>query len=220
MPAPRHTGGPSCHTPLRATRCWRARAVILREGGSRLRLLELLAEIGRTQHLHAEEGIAARGEETRRSARVDQSGIHRHAWSDRPIQREAATGLWRLGDEQALLGTNRENDSFWHVEAPLWTGRIVVTHATSAGEYLVGVSGNQPPETAGRMMISSPGKSAVSSPSRSRMWSLFTNKFTCRLTAPVSSQMPRYSEGYRRSSSSSTARTLGAESTSRAAPLQ
>ena len=188
--------------------------VILREGGSRLRLLELLAQIGRTQDLHAEEGITARGVEARRSARVDQSGVHGHAWSDRPIQREAAAGLRRLGDEQALFGTNGENDSFWHVETPEWTGRIVVTHATSVGKDPGRFSDNQPPETAGRMKISSPGTSAVSSPSRSRMWSLFTNKFTCRLTAPVSSQMPRYNEGCRRSSSSSTARTLAAESMS------
>ena len=190
MPAPRRTGGPSCHTRLRATRCWRARAVILREGGSRFRFLELLAEIGRTQDFHAEEGIAARGVEARCSARVDQSGVHGHARSERPIQREAAPGLRRLGDEQALLGANGENDSFWHVETPEWTGRIVVTLATSVSKDTGRYSDHQPPETEGRMMISSPGTSAVSSPSRSRMWSLFTNKFTCRLTVPVSSQMP------------------------------
>ena len=79
---------------------------------------------------------------------------------------------------------------------------------------------NQPPETAGRIMISSPGTSAVSSPSRSRTWSVFTNKFTCRRTAPVSSQMPPYNEGCRLSSSSRTARTLGAESMSSEAPSQ
>ena len=126
------------------------------------------------------------------------SGVHGHAWSDRPREREAAPGLRRLGDEQAFLGTNHENDSFLHVETPEWNGRIVVGHTTSVSKDPVRCCDNQPPETAGRMMISSPGRSVVSSPSRSRMWSLFTNKFTCRRTAPVSSQMPRYKEGCRR----------------------
>src|SRR5260370_12777517 len=60
--------------------------VILREGGSRLRLLELFAEIGRAQDLHAEEGIAARGVERRRSAGVHQSGVYGHACSTPPLQ--------------------------------------------------------------------------------------------------------------------------------------
>jgi hypothetical protein len=110
----------------------------------------------------------------------------------------------------------RPND----VETPDWTGRIVVTHATSVGKDLGHFSDNQPPETAGSMMIPSPVTSAVSSPSRSRMWSLFTKTFTCRLTVPVSSQMPRYNEGCRHSSSSSTARTSGAESMISQTPLQ
>ena len=84
--------------------------VVLREGGSRLRLLELLPEIGRAQDLHAEEGVAARGVEARRAARVDQRGVDGHARSERSAQREAAPGLRRLGDEQALLGSDAEND--------------------------------------------------------------------------------------------------------------
>ena len=66
----------------------------------------------------------------------------------------------------------------------------------------------------------SPGTSAVSSPSRSRTWDVFTNRFMWRRTAPVSSQMLRYSDGWRRSSSSRTARTLEADSKSSEAPSQ
>src|SRR2546427_596499 len=49
--------------------------VFLREGRSRLRLLERLAEIGRAQDLHAEVGIAARSVNSRCATRVDQRGV-------------------------------------------------------------------------------------------------------------------------------------------------
>src|SRR5207253_3037654 len=116
-------------------------AVLLREGWRRLRLLELVAQIGREQDLHAEEGVAAGGIEARRAALVDQRRVDGHPWSERPAQREAAPGLRRLGDEEALLGPDPENYAVGH---------------------------GSPPETAGRIVRTSPETSAVSSPSRSR----------------------------------------------------
>jgi hypothetical protein len=93
-------------------------SVILREGGRRLRFLELLAQVGRTQDLHAEERITARGVEARRSTLVDQGGVHSHPCTGRTIQREAATGLRCLSDEQAFFGTDGDDDTVWHVETP------------------------------------------------------------------------------------------------------
>ena len=178
-PARRRTRGPSCRRPLRATRCWPAPARRPWGTRGRLRLLELLAQVGRAQHLHAERrrcswrrrGAAFRG--------------CRSAWRRRPRRVRTARAARtccrlfdRLGDEQALLGTDGEDYSFWHVQTPEWTGASVATHATSVGKDPDRFSDNQPPETAGRMMISSPGTSGVSSPFQSRMWSLLTNKFS------------------------------------------
>src|SRR5262249_39981458 len=116
--------------------------VVLWEGGSRLRLLELLPLISGDEDLHAEEGVATRRIQARRAARVDQRRIDRHARSEGSAQRERTPRLRRLGNEKALLGPDRENDSLRHV---------------------------QPPETAGRIVTTSPGTSTVSTPSRSRM---------------------------------------------------
>src|SRR5437870_7169147 len=58
--------------------------------------------------------------------------------------------------------------------------------------------------------MTSPGSNAVSSPRRSRMCDEFTNRLIWRRNRPVSSQMLRYKEGCRRSSSSRAARTLEA----------
>jgi len=69
---------------------------------------------------------------------------------------------------ETLLGPDAQNDSLRH---------------------------DQPPETAGTIVRTSPDTSAVSSPSRSRTLDVFTNRFTWRRTAPVSSQMLRYSDG-------------------------
>ena len=80
--------------------------------------------------------------------------------------------------------------------------------------------GDQPPETAGSIIISSPDTSAVSSPTRSRMCSVFTNTLMCRLTASVSSQMLKYNDGCRFSSSPRAARTVGAQKMSSLAPSQ
>src|SRR5207249_3530832 len=168
-------------------------AIVFRERGRGLRLRERLAEVGRAQHLHPEEGIAARGVDRRLAARVDHRRVDRHARTRRPAQRELAPGLSRLRDEDALLGSDGENDALRHV---------------------------QPPETAGRIVTTSPGTSAVSSPSRSRTWDVFTNRFTWRRTVPVSSQMLRYRDGWRRSSCTRASRTLGAESESSEAPSQ
>ena len=116
--------------------------VFLREGGSRLRLLERLPEISRAQHLHAKVGIAARSVNSRRATRVDQRGVNGHARAERPAQREAAASLGRLRDEESLLGADAENNAVCHI---------------------------QPPEMAGRIVTASPGMRGVSSPLRSRM---------------------------------------------------
>src|SRR4029077_14765081 len=52
--------------------------IVFRERRRRLRLLEALSHVARTQHLHAEERIAARGVHARRAARVDQRRVHGH----------------------------------------------------------------------------------------------------------------------------------------------
>src|SRR5271166_6636948 len=56
---------------------------------------------------------------------------------------------------------------------------MVVKHATRVAQDLGRFSDTQPPETAGKMMISSPGTNAVSRPSRSRMGS-FPGSDACR----------------------------------------
>ena len=116
--------------------------VFLGESGSGLRLLEPLPEISRAQDLHAEEGVAARCINSRRATRIDKRGVNRHASAKRAAQREAAAGLRRLGHEQPLFSADAENNAVRHI---------------------------QPPETAGRMVTTSPGASGVSSPLRSRM---------------------------------------------------
>src|SRR5207247_4123214 len=115
------------------------------------------------------------------------------ARAERAPQGEAATRLRRLGHKQPLLRTDAEDNAICHV---------------------------QPPETAGRIVTTSPGPSSVSSPSRSRMCQVFTNRLTCRRTVPVSSQMLRCSAGWRRWSSSRTARKLDPRSASSDAPAQ
>ena len=78
----------------------------------------------------------------------------------------------------------------------------------------------QPPETAGRIVTTSPGVSVVSIPSRSRTLSEFTNTLRWRRTVPVSSQMLRYKADWLRSRSRSAAPTVFAEIESCAAPAQ
>ncbi len=116
--------------------------VVLGKGRGRLGFLEGLAEVRGAQHLHAEEGIAARGVEPRRAARVDQCGVHGNTVAEGPGQGEFPTALRGLRHEDTLLRANGDNDSLCHL---------------------------QPPETAGRNVTTSPGSSAVSRPSRSRM---------------------------------------------------
>src|SRR5437867_1159515 len=122
--------------------------VVLGEDGRRLGLLERLPEIGRFENFHPEESIAARGVEAWCAARVDQRGVDGNAGPKGSAQREALPGLRPLRDEQSFLGPDAENDALRHV---------------------------QPPETAGRIVTTSPGDRAVSSPSRSRTLSMFTN---------------------------------------------
>src|SRR5438128_6581849 len=57
-------------------------------------------------------------------------------------------------------------------------------------------------------------------PSRSRTLSEFTNTFRCRRTLPVSSQIFRYNVAWLRSSSSSAARTVDADTVSWDLPAQ
>src|SRR4029077_3183730 len=84
-------------------------SVLLGERRSRLRLLEALPHVRRTQHFHAEERIAARRIQTGCAARVDQRRVHRDAGTEGPAQGEAAPRLCRIGDEHALLGADSEN---------------------------------------------------------------------------------------------------------------
>src|SRR4051812_44323853 len=70
------------------------------------------------------------------------------------------------------------------------------------------------------MVTTSPLASKVSRPWQSRMCAVFTNKFTCRRTVPVSSQTLRYSSGYRASSCSSNPRRLLAATANSDAPPQ
>src|SRR5205809_998489 len=77
-----------------------------------------------------------------------------------------------VGDEDAFAGTNGEKHSI---------GQL------------------QPPETAGRIVTTSPDVSGVSIPARSRTLSEFTNTFKCRRSLPVSSQTLQYSAGSLRS---------------------
>src|SRR5207249_8849731 len=168
--------------------------VLLGKGGERFRLLEGLAQVVRAQDLHAEERIAARGVDARLpAARVDERGVDVDAGPERPAQREFAARAGRLRDEKAFLGPEGQE------------------HAVRHG---------QPPETAARMVTTAPGASAVSSPWRSRMWSELTKMLRWRRTAPVSSQMLRWRDGWLRSSSSRAARTVVAESGRSAAPPQ
>src|SRR6185436_20139118 len=113
--------------------------------------------------------------------------------TERPAQCKVPPRLRGFRDEHALSGTDRENDSIRH---------------------------RQPPETAGRIVTTSPGVSLVSTPLRSRTLSEFTNTFRCRRTAPVSSQILRYNADWLRSRPSSAARTVCAEIESCAAPPQ
>src|SRR6185437_10714013 len=106
---------------------------------------------------------------------------------------EAAPRLCGLGDKNALLGADGENDSVRHL---------------------------QPPETAGRIVTTSPGVSVVSTPSRSRTLSEFTNTFRWRRSAPVSSQTLRYKADWLPSRARSAARTVLAEIEICAAPAQ
>src|SRR6202043_507616 len=78
----------------------------------------------------------------------------------------------------------------------------------------------QPPETAGRIVTTSPGVSVVSTPSRSRTLSEFTNTVRCRRTVPVWSQTLRYKADWLRSRLSRAARAVCAEIESWAAPAQ
>ncbi|MCI0460000.1 MAG: hypothetical protein L0Z62_23865 [Gemmataceae bacterium] len=115
-------------------------AVLLGEGRRRHGLLELLAQISRKQDLHAEERVAARGIQPRATALVDQRRVNSHPGAEGPAQRETAPRLRRLGDEESFLGPDTQKNAIRHV---------------------------QPPETAGSMVSTSPGTSAVSRPSRS-----------------------------------------------------
>src|SRR2546429_6330027 len=156
--------------------------VLLGKGGGRFRVLEGLAQVVRAKDLHAEERIAARGVEARPpAARVDERGVDVHAAPERPAQREFAARAGRLRDEKAFLGPDGQE------------------HAVRHGH---------PPETAARMVTTSPGASAVSSPWRSRMWSELTKTLRWRRTAPASSQVLRWWDGWLRSSSSRAARTV------------
>src|SRR5258706_8242571 len=139
-------------------------SVLLREGRRRLGLLDLVRQVRRTQHLHAEERIAARRVEARRAARVDECRVHGNAGTEGPGQREAAAGFRGFRDEHALPRPDGENHAIRHL---------------------------QPPETAGRNVTTSPGLNRVSTPSRSRTLSEFTNTFKWRRSAPVSSHTLR-----------------------------
>ena len=70
-----------------------ARPSSLGKAGRRLRLLEALPQVRRTQHLHAEERIAARGIDSGVAARVDQRRVHGDAGPERPAQRELRRGF-------------------------------------------------------------------------------------------------------------------------------
>src|SRR5262249_48184787 len=65
-------------------------AIFFRKGRRRLRLLELLAQIGRVQDLHAEKHVAARCKKTGCPARVDERGIDGDSRAKRATQGEAA----------------------------------------------------------------------------------------------------------------------------------
>ena len=93
-------------------------AVFLGKGRGGFRLFELLAQVGRIENLHAEESVAAGGIDFCRIARVDQAGVDGDAGAERPAQLERAAFLARLGDEEALLGSDAENDAIRHVQPP------------------------------------------------------------------------------------------------------
>src|SRR6185436_2537219 len=143
-------------------------AVLLGKGGGRFRLFEGFPEIGRAQHLHPEEGIARGGVHHRLAARVEKGRVDADAGREGTAQVERPARLRPLRDEQALFRSDGDKDAIRHL---------------------------QPPETAGRMMTTSPGPSAVSSPSRSRMCCWFTNRLTWGRTFPVSSQRLRCRAG-------------------------
>src|SRR5262249_1294563 len=143
-------------------------AVVFRKCGRGLRLLEALTHVGRLEHLHSEEWIAARCIDRRRAARVDERRIDGNARREWTAQREAAPCLRRPCDEYALLRTNGPHHPIRHT---------------------------QPPETAGTIVTTSPGFKAVWRPARSRTLSAFTKMFRCRRTAPVSSHTLPYNAG-------------------------
>src|SRR5262249_56178417 len=77
-------------------------AILLREGGGGLGLVELVAEVLRDEDLHAEESVAAGSINARGAARIDEGGLDRDAGAERAGQIETAAVLGRLGDEETL----------------------------------------------------------------------------------------------------------------------
>src|SRR5207248_5076201 len=74
--------------------------VLLGKGGGRFRFLEGLAQVVRAEDLHAEERIAARGEDARLlAARGGERGVDVHAWPERSAQRELAARAGRLREQ-------------------------------------------------------------------------------------------------------------------------
>jgi hypothetical protein len=82
--------------------------------GRGLRLLERLAEVGGAQDLHPEERVAARRVHGRLAAGVDERGIDAHARRERAPELEAAAPRRRLGDEEALPGSDGEDHALRH----------------------------------------------------------------------------------------------------------
>ena len=94
--------------------CQRA-AVVLREGRSRFSLLESLSEIGGEKDFHPEEGVAAGGVDPRLAARIDQGRVDTDPGPERSAQVELATALRRFRDEEALPGSDTEDQPLEHV---------------------------------------------------------------------------------------------------------
>src|SRR5258708_1179162 len=113
------------------------RSRLLREPRAPLGLLGALPPILPTEHLHSGKRIATGGVGEGGRGRGEQGGVDRPGWTEGSAQRETAPRFRRMGDEYALASANGENDSIRHL---------------------------QPPETAGRIVTTSPGCSVVSIP--------------------------------------------------------
>ena len=137
-------------------------AVVGRERGRRFRRLELLPEVFAHLDRRPEPRRAGHRDDLRRlRTAVDERRVDRH------VQGRTARAIQGASRQTSLRA--RTTPSSFRRQPPLDWPCV------------------QPPETAGRMVTTSPAVNGVSSPARARTWSLLTKTLICGRGSPRSS---------------------------------